>query len=147
MEIALTRGKVALVDPEDYDTLNDFKWYAHKESNLFYAVRNSNSIRMHRVIMQASDQEEVDHRNRNGLDNRKVNLRIANRSQNAANSRVVHGKSGFRGVTWQKASRKWQAQISVGKKTKYLGVFNTPEEAHEQWRAAAKEAFGEFAAI
>ncbi len=147
MEITLTQGMVALVDAEDYEALNAFKWYAHKESNLFYAVRNSNSIRMHRVIMRASDQEEVDHRNRNGLDNRKVNLRIANRSQNAANSRVVHGKSGFRGVTWQKTSRKWQAQISVGKRTKYLGVFETREEAHEQWRSAAKEAFGEFAAI
>ncbi len=141
MEIALTQGKVALVDPEDYEWLSKFKWYAHKESNtLFYAVRKENTIRMHRVIIRACKGQEVDHINGNALDNRKSNLRIATHSQNMANCHKVWAKSGFRGVTWQKSGKKWQAQLA----SKYLGVFNTPEEAHERWKVAAKEAFGEF---
>ncbi len=147
MEIELSQGKVALVDPEDYNALSKFKWYAHKESGLFYATRQSNSIRMHRVITGANVGQEVDHKNGNGLDNRRANLRFATRSQNAANSRVVHGTSGFRGVTWHRGCRKWQAQISVGKQTKYLGVFSNPKEAHERWKIEAEKSFGEFAKI
>lgn len=81
-EIPLTQGKVALVDDEDCERLNQFKWYALKRPNTWYAVRNvwvenkRTAISMHREIMDASRGQEIDHKNGDGLYNLKVNLRF-----------------------------------------------------------------------
>jgi hypothetical protein len=90
---------------------------------------------------------QMDHINRDQGDDRFSNLRPATQSQNSANTRGW-AKSGFKGVTtapqWAKLKNKWMAQIVVHKKRRHLGMFPTPEAAHDAYCEAAKEAFGEF---
>ena len=90
--------------------------------------------------------KEIDHINGLRLDNRWCNLRLANRSQNVANTLTrKSNKSGFKGVTWYPSLRKWSAQITHEKKKIHLGYFDVPEIAHVAYLAAAKRLFGEFA--
>ena len=90
-------------------------------------------------------ENEIDHDNGNSSDNRWINLRPATRSQNLMNTKIrKDNRSGFRGVSFSKASSKWQAQICVNNKRFHLGLFNTPQEAHEAYCAAALKYFGEF---
>lgn len=87
----------------------------------------------------------IDHKNRIKNDDRWCNLRTANRSQNRVNTvRNVNNKSGYKGVYWRKRDLIWEAQIRVDKKLKYLGCFNTPEEASLAYQKASQEYFGEF---
>jgi hypothetical protein len=79
--IPLTQGKFAIVDNADFDWLNQWKWYAVKSYNTWYARRFS-SIPMHRQIMSAPSGTEIDHRNHNGLDNRRQNLRFSTSAEN-----------------------------------------------------------------
>ena len=89
--------------------------------------------------------EFIDHINGNGLDNRWENLRAATRSQNLANrQKPTKSKSGFKGVQ-QISPHSWQASIRKDNKSYYLGLFTSPEEAHEAYKAAARELHGEFA--
>lgn len=101
---------------------------------------------MHRLIMRVTDKSVlVDHRDRNTLDNRKRNLRTANRSQNGWNSKIKRtNRSGIKGIYWHAANRKWIAQISIERKHKYLGSFATREEAAAVYEQAASAAYGEF---
>lgn len=88
----------------------------------------------------------VDHKDRDGLNNRWVNLRIATLSQNAANAkRYSTNSSGFKGVTYHRGVGRWQAQIKKDGKNFYLGLHDTPETAHAAYVAKAQELFGEFA--
>lgn len=152
-EISLTQGKVALVDVEDYDYLNQWKWYAHKNKNdMFYAIRKIKrygkriTIRMHREIIKPPDNMFTDHINRDSLDNRRSNLRICTYSQNRMNSKKnKNNTSGYRGVDWHKIAKKWRACIRINKKNKFLGYFNTKEQAALAYNGAAKKKFREFA--
>lgn len=154
-EIPLTQGKVALVDAEDYEYSNQFKWYAMKHGNTYYAVRHIKKedgkqtlICMHRVIMKTSKGMDTDHINGDGWDNRRDNLRICTRSQNKMNGNIhKDNTSGYKGVFWQKRDKKWMAQIQIDGKLKYLGLFITKEEAALAYNEAAKELFGEFARL
>jgi hypothetical protein len=87
----------------------------------------------------------LDHANRSPADNRLANLRLATRSQNAANTRKrSDNTSGFKGVCWNKKTRKWVAQVRVKGEARYLGLFDSPEEAYAAYQQAAMAAFGEF---
>jgi len=103
----------------------------------------------HRVVWKmvyGTDPDCVDHKNGNGLDNRKENLRLCNKSQNHMNSgKQTNNKSGYKGVSQHKNSDKWQAQISVDRRVISIGYFNTPEEAARAYDKAAKEKHGHFA--
>lgn len=150
--IPLSQGKFAIVDDEDFYALSKFKWCAVKMGNSFYASRNNprgskpNLVYMHRQIMDDPKGFDIDHRNRNGLDNRRSNLRVATRAQNGANSRLsIANKSGVKGVDWMKSSEKWRARIGIRGERRWLGLFDTIEEATLARQRAAKEAWGEFA--
>lgn len=149
--IPLTQGKSAMVDDEDYDWLNQWKWHFAQG----YASRNSGSvlglrkaIRMHREILRTPKGMDTDHINGNTLDNRRKNLRICTRAQNNTNTRVrKDNTSGFRGVTWHTYTRKWEAQININGKHTHLGLFKTPEEAALAYDQEAKKHHGEFARL
>lgn len=150
--IPLTRSKVAIVDDEDYDWLAKHSWCAIRPNGIFYAMRgfHSNgknvSVYMHRQIMNAKSGVQIDHINRNSLDNRKSNLRFADQTQNNANSGMnSRNTSGFKGVCWNKDRRKWVATISRNNKTVYLGLFKNPEDAASAYDAAAVSLRGHFA--
>lgn len=132
--IPLTQGKVAIVDDADFEYLSQFKWCLHSAG---YAIRRR-SIRkegdnrivfMHRVIMRATEMEEVDHRNLDRLDNSRSNLRVCDRQKNTYNTpRRSDNSSGHKGV--QKLSyRAFRVRIKAGKEVKFDKVFPTLEAA------------------
>lgn len=154
-EIPLTQGYVALVDDEDYDRVNQFKWSAHVQSHTVYAVRSLPRIngkqpfeRMHRFILDAPDGMEVDHKNGNGWDNTRANLRLATRAENRRNKRRSRNNtSAFIGVYWDKDRNKWRAKVNVNRKQMYAGLFDSPEEAARARDKLALELHGEFAML
>ena len=144
-------GRVALIDDEDYELVSRYRWnLRHKpRSTNFYAQANISravgrgTIKMHCLIM---GQPGIDHRNGNGLDNRRSNLRAATPGQNNANSRPRSNcTSPYKGVYWNADRGKWQAQISVGGRSTNLGRFASEEEAARAYDAAAIAAWGEYA--
>jgi hypothetical protein len=139
-EIILTQGKVALVDDEDFEELNKFKWYASVKKKTSYAQRakagqNQKKLFLHRVLIDAPQGFEVDHIDGDGLNNQKSNLRIVTRRENAQN-RHINKSSRFFGVTWDKEHTRWRAAIKIKNVTKYLGLFTTEEEAHQKYLEA-----------
>lgn len=147
-EIVLTQGKVAVVDDQDYDLVKAHRWRAVRCSpTLWYArgdlpdAHGGRCVYMHRLIMGAERQHEVDHRNGCGLDNRRINLRLCTHAQNIAANRRKPGASGFRGVRPHKG--RWQARHIHT----HLGIFDTPEEAARAWDAAALAVYGAFAVL
>jgi hypothetical protein len=139
---------VALVDDEDFDAVSaGGKWYAKPRHRTFYAARNhwlngkSIHVQMHGLITGLNF---VDHANGDGLDNRRVNLRVADRSQNMMNRAMnLNNKSGFKGV--HKDKTRWRAGIQVDRRRISLGGFATPEEAARAYDVAALHYFAEFA--
>lgn len=146
--IPLTQGKVALVDDEDYERINAHKWYF----NQGYAVRNKQRpirgvILMHREIL-GLESGQADHRNMDTLDNRRCNLRPATNAQNQANQPAdKRNTSGYKGVSWITAKKKWRAHITVNGKYLFLGYFDNAEEAGRAYADAAKQHWGEFARV
>lgn len=147
-EILLTRGKVALVDIDDFEWLNQFNWYATKARNSWYAVRTNRygHIAMHREILGIDNPSiQVDHKNHNGLDNRRENIRIATPSQNKANSQLTKpNRMGYTGVSYSPKNCKARP-YQVRCRGKFIGSFKTLEEAALAYDERAKEVFGEFA--
>jgi hypothetical protein len=144
-EIKLTQGKFAQVDDEDFEWINQWKWYAQKSNKYIYAARYSKGkyYYMHRVIMNPDLLHEVDHKDRNGLNNQKNNLRICSHQQNAMNSKSREGSSKYIGVCYK--DKYITAQIVINNKTIHLGYFKTEEDAAFARDLKAKELFGEFA--
>jgi hypothetical protein len=149
--IPLSQGRVAIVDDRDFETLNRYKWYAQKIGNTLYAARHATgrhrTIYMHRQIPGITDPGIfVDHRNGNGLDNRRQNLRLATKTENARNRPAPkNNTSGFKGVHWHKQGNAYRARIKVNGKNIHLGLFPTPTEAARAYDQAARKYFGEFA--
>jgi len=148
-EIPLTRGLAALVDPEMVEILSQFSWCACvPKGSSGYAMRfdGTNFVYMHRVIMEASKEQLVDHINGNTLDNRKENLRFANKSQNASNTVKSRGKSKYKGVWYQPSRKKpWKAELTHNNTKFSLGSYATEEEAALAYNKMAVQLFGEFA--
>ncbi|MDG9858223.1 AP2 domain-containing protein [Pseudomonas nitroreducens] len=152
--IEASGGQQIIVDDDDFDSLEKFNWRIIGKG---YAARNvapENPSEgrivayMHREILglQKGDSRVVDHVNGNPLDNRRCNLRVCTTSQNGMNrGPAAHNKSGFKGVFWDRRRSKWTAYIRVDGRQKYLGLFATPEMAHQAYSAAALEFHGAFA--
>lgn len=154
-EIKMTGGYVAVVDDEDFDIFNKYSWSIMKSGSNIYAKRLENvdgkrvNVMMHRVILSVTDRLiKIDHRNRNGLDNQRKNLRIATPSQNSKNKKAS-GKSKYLGVSIKRSQRvnKWVAQIkpSVKDKRIHLGYFKTQRQAAIAYNIAAVKYHKEFA--
>jgi hypothetical protein len=134
--IKLTKGKKAIVDDEDFNYLNQFKWHYQSQG---YAARNGimvnrkrgDIILMHRVVNETPNNLITDHINRNKLDNRKSNLRTVTYSVNHLNkNKPVNNTSGYKGVHWDKSKNKWRAKAQYKSKQIHLGDFDDPEKAN-----------------
>lgn len=152
-KIKLSDSIFVLVDDEDFDFLNQYKWHNNPKTGAVGKMfksgdnrrqgRRSNKI-MHRIIMNAPDGIEVDHKNRNKLDNRKDNLRLSTRSQNGMNTKPLsHNKCGVKGVFCDRG--KWRVHISVKGKKRHYSSYDSFEEAVMARKKLAKEYHGQFA--
>lgn len=122
----------AVVDTADIEHVSQFRW--HTDANGYamrYLPERRGHISMHRDLLglSAGDDRECDHINRNKLDNRRNNLRVVTHSQNGQNLPVFPSVSKYRGVDWLKRNGKWRARITEGRRTIYLGLFDTEDEA------------------
>jgi hypothetical protein len=143
-QIPLRRGGFALVDDEDFERLSKMKWHV---LNGCYAA-HGHGILMHRLIMDVRDNQQIDHINGNGLDNRRCNLRLATKPQNMMNRGAQkRNKSGYKGVYRRVVSNgvKWIANIKFDGKSHNLGSFDTKEQAAQVYNEAAQKHFGQFA--
>lgn len=142
-----------MVDDDDFLRLNKWKWFPQKARATFYAVRNAKKPRtglilMHREILKIATGQCVDHIDHNGLNNTRGNLRTATRAQNAFNSRKKHtNTSGFIGVRWSQACKKWGAHIKINGKSVSLGYGDNPEAMARIRDDAAIKSQGEFACL
>lgn len=149
--IPLSKGMVAIVDDEDYEFLSTMKWHVlQPTTGCFYAetYREGRKITMHSLLLAAPKGREVDHKNADGLDNRRGNLRLATRQQNCRNMRLrSDSTSGFKGVSRDKRNprRPWVARIKVDGKHTHIGCFPSAEAAARAYDRFAVELFGDFA--
>lgn len=150
--VPLTQGYVATIDASDLPLVSGHLWYAQEIGGSVYAARNADRtggrrgrlVYLHRVVT-GDAWPEVDHRDGDGLHNCRSNLRQATRRQNNYNRpRPQNNRSGFKGVCWDKAVRRWKAYLRLNGRQTHLGYFETPEAAAEARRNAAKSLHGEF---
>jgi len=149
-KIPLTQGMCALADDEDYEYLNQWKWYAAKQHNGYYAFRSDYStgkvktIRMHKEIL--TEEKDIDHKDGNGLNNQKYNIRYCTHPQNHQNRKHHKNCSSiYKGVSL--CFSKWRAQIMFDGKVKHLGLFSEEKEAALAYDKKAMEVFGVFARV
>lgn len=143
-EIAV-QDLIALVDDEDYEELSRYTWSKDRGRTTWYARREERGkkIYMHRMVIK--DCLQTDHRDKNGLNNQKHNLRCGSHSQNQANRVIPQGEngSGYRGVRVKRG--RWQAVIRIGGRSTSFGVYDTKIEAALVYDLAARKEYGEFA--
>jgi len=154
--IKLTRGKYAIVDVEDFERLNKYKWHC---THYGYAVRaeyersgkgkRQVGVHMHKMVCPAPDGMVVDHVNRNSLDNRKSNLRVATQRQNVWNRKFVRkgGKTRYDGIRWDKNREKWQVRLTIKGRRESFGYYADEVEAAKAYDEAAKRYRGEYACL
>ncbi|AYP68315.1 putative NHN endonuclease [Bacillus phage vB_BcoS-136] len=144
-EIILTTGQKTIVDKEDYDMLTKFSQYWRLSGRYVICVKEGRVVRMHRLIMNPKDNEIVDHKNNNTLDNRKSNLRITDYSGNSRNASKTKSKttSKYKGVSWCKNMNAWK--VYCGKE--HLGYYSDEIAGAIIYNQKAIELFGEYAKL
>jgi hypothetical protein len=151
-QVPLTHDLVALVDHEDWERVMQHSWHAKPGDTTWYAetVMAGRYVTLHRFLLEPPAGLFVDHISGDGLDNRRVNLRVATPGQSVANRRRprnnTSGYKGVYGVTYKQGVT-WVAQISCNNRTRRLGSYQTPEDAALAYDCAAQELFGEFARL
>lgn len=135
----------AVVDDEDFERLNRYRWHLVKG----YPARHDGDgkVYMHAEVLTPPEGMCIDHIDRDPLNNQRSNLRACSYAANMANSGKRRGatSSRFKGVYWSRAAGKWAANIKVNRRIRYLGVFTSEEDAARAYDVAAREAFGEHA--
>jgi hypothetical protein len=150
-QIQLTQGEIALVDDFDLEQLSQFKWYVHKAAHTCYARtdvggrKNKKHIYMHRLLVSVPAGLQVDHRDYNGLNNQRCNLRICSQQENMQSRRSLNKTSKYKGVYKCNHASGWYARAQKKGEVFYLGYFRDETEAANAYDAKAKELFGEFA--
>ena len=162
IQIPLTKGMYAVIDADDFEKVSALKWCVHKGYSKWYGARSqwhpelkrSKQIFLHNFIFgEVPMGYFVDHINGDSLDNRRENLRLATRSQNRGNARKtvqIFGRptsSKYKGVCWDKNNNKWQVQMKIDNKTRFIGQFSDEMKAAEAYNKAASAHFGEFALL
>jgi hypothetical protein len=144
----------AIVDSDMYETLSALRWRIHRTGNdkshktpMTWTEFNgkAGAVSMHRLIMGLSDGLEIDHINRNPLDNRRANLRFCTRRENARNRTYRKASGGYKGVSPD--GTRWRAYIILDGKHVSLGGYATEIEGAVAYDAAAREHYGEFACL
>jgi len=150
--VPLTKGRYTLIDEDSYELISNYKWrfskgYAISDSPRIKGVKHD--IKLHRLIINAPKNKDVDHINGDTLDNRKCNLRLCTPSQNGANMKktLLKCSSEFKGVCWNKRKNFWQAYINKDYKRYALGYFENERHAAMARDIWAKELFGDFAKL
>lgn len=137
----------ALVDDEDYDRVNKFNWHIDKRESTPYAVAQikGEKVYMHKLI---TGFKQTDHKDGDGLNNQRDNLRNVSKSQNAMNMRPNKNTSSkFKGVSWSKHANKWEAYITIYQKRIYLGLYEKEINAAQAYNFAAEKYHGEYAKL
>ena len=135
------------VDDQDDKLVLSINWYGEPIHNTVY-IRSSDckKLSLHRLLLKNPEGKIIDHIDRNGLNNKRNNLRICTNKQNQGNAGLnKRNVSGYRGVAWDSTRGKWRAGIKDGNKGRTLGRFNTEIEAAKAYDVAALRVFGEFA--
>jgi len=148
--LRLKNGEFTKVDPEDFDYISKFLWRKHKSGYAIRSVRIKGVLQdifLHRIINKTPKGYFTDHINGNRLDNRKLNLRTATRQENNQNSKKSAKKhtSKYKGVHFRKDIDKWRSDITLNRKTIFIGHFGDERDAALAYDNAAKKYFGEFA--
>jgi len=145
----ITSGTI-WIDADDVERVSLHKWYLGGRG---YAISRINGKLkyLHHYIMGGvfkHGTREGDHKDRNTLNNRKLNLRVANRSQQSMNARISkNNKSGYKGVSWCTAKSRWAVYIGKNSKGKFLGYYDDPRDAAVVYNNAASKYYGEFAVL
>lgn len=154
-KIKLTRNLFALVDDEDYEEVSKHKWHAMKVKNRFYAsgylkVEKNKYTHplLHRFIMKAEKNQQVDHIDGNCLNCTRENLRFVTDSQNQQNrGKHKDNTSGYKGVDWMKSRSAWRARICCNRKNIHIGLFDNPVDAAKAYDKKAIELHGNYARL
>lgn len=164
-KITLTRGMYALIDDDVFDDINQYKWHVMKcgsdKNTTWYAVRSLwikaehryKTVIMHRAIWELKrgvipEKHVIDHKNHDGLDNQVENIRCVEPKHNQRNQRIQinpEKHSVYKGVSWLKNLKKWEAYITTGDKKDRIGCFSSEIDAAEAYNKEAIARFGEFA--
>lgn len=143
--ISLTNKKTAIIDRDEEINLSGL-WCCN---NGYASQRDSSTkkiIRMHRLILHAQNNQNVDHINGNTLDNRRINLRIATQLHNCWNQKIrTNNKTGYKGVWWRADRNKWSSRITVNHKIIHLGHYADFQDAIMARAIAEKKWFKEYA--
>lgn len=145
MKIDLGRGYEAEIDDEDHEKIAAYNWHALVVPTNVYACAypEGTALLLHRLLLDAPLEMVVDHKDGNGLNNRRANLRLATASQNRFNQDFSLALSGQRGVS--RNGKRWRARINQNGVEHYIGTFDTIEEAAAAYTQKAVELYGEFA--
>lgn len=140
-----------IVDDHRYEELNQWRWHTDNKGYVVRRVRRNGKklvVYMHRVVADTPQGMVTDHINGLVTDNREENLRVCTDAENKRNrGRTQQNTSGLKGVYWHKQIGRWYSRIMVDNKDKYLGTFDTPEEAHLAYTKASKKLHGKFARV
>lgn len=150
--IPLTQGKVSLVDDDMYEFLTKYTWHAFQNGGNWYAIRNvvrkdgKRTVEyMHHAVMGTVG---IDHKDGDGLNNTRNNLRLATKQQNSWNRKLQPSNtSGFKGVSWDSEKRRWRSRIAVSGKIRHLGYFDSVIRAACAYDEAAFQLYGSFARV
>lgn len=153
-KIQLSQGKAALVDDEDYEFLSRWKWHygvgGYACRSQYFGMMNGKPkkklILMHRVVNKTFVDDQTDHINGDRLDNRRLNLRTVNQSQNNMNQKPLAGKSSiYKGVSFFKRDETWEAHIKKDGRKRHIGYYSSEKTAARAYNIMAHQLFGDYA--
>lgn len=151
--IALSQGKLCFIDRADMGIVKNYHWFAHRNGKTFYCMthdwdKNGKRvfIAIHRLLINVPKGMQIDHVDRNGLNNTRKNLRECSPIENSHNKGVTSAnKSGYKGVSFYTKHNKWRASLKCNGKEYYGGIYSCRIAAAYRYDQIARQVFGEFA--